>query len=63
MEPKPRPEEPHTVPCEVCLKEIPRSEALNAEAEDYVAHFCGLNCYRAWAASAEHRQPSPAKKP
>jgi hypothetical protein len=63
MEPKPRPEEPLTVPCEVCLKEIPRSEALNAEAEDYVAHFCGLDCYRAWAADAEQRRPAPAKKP
>ena len=63
MEPKPRPEEPVIVPCEVCLKEIPRSEALNAEAEDYVAHFCGLDCYRAWAANAAHRQPAPAKKP
>jgi hypothetical protein len=58
MEPKPRPEEPHTVPCEVCFKEIPPSEA-----QDYVAHFCGLDCYRAWVASAEHRQSAPAQKP
>jgi hypothetical protein len=63
MEPKPRPEEPRMVPCEVCLKEIPRSEAVNAEAEDYVAHFCGLDCYRAWAANGGRGQPVPTKTP
>ena len=60
MEPRPKPEEPQTVPCEVCLKEIPRSEALSAEATEYVVHFCGLDCYRAWAANAERRQPPSA---
>lgn len=37
------------VACDVCLREIPQSEAINAEATDYVAHFCGLDCYRRWA--------------
>jgi hypothetical protein len=60
MEPRPKPEEPQTVACEVCLKEIPRSEALNAEAAEYVAHFCGLDCYRTWAADAEKQTPPPA---
>jgi hypothetical protein len=59
MEPKPKPEGPQTVSCEVCLKEIPRSEALNAEAVDYVAHFCGLDCYCAWVASAERSRRTP----
>jgi hypothetical protein len=36
------------VPCEVCLKEIPVSEAKIAEAADYVAYFCGLECYTRW---------------
>jgi len=62
MEPKPKPEEPPTIACEICLKEIPRSEALNAQAEDYVVHFCGLDCYRAWAANAENRWPPAQKK-
>ena len=60
MEPRPKPEEPQTVACEVCLKEIPPSEALNAEAADYVAHFCGLDCYRTWVAYAERREAPPA---
>ena len=36
------------VPCEVCLKEIPRSEAKVDEANDYVVYFCGLDCYDKW---------------
>lgn len=36
------------VKCEVCLKEVPKSEAKIAEAQDYVMHFCGLDCYEKW---------------
>ena len=36
------------VSCEVCLNSIPVSEAKSEEATDYVAHFCGLNCYNQW---------------
>lgn len=36
--------------CEVCLKEIPVSEAKMAEADEYVYHFCGLDCYARWRA-------------
>lgn len=36
------------VPCETCLKLVPRSEAASAEARDYVAYFCGLECYEKW---------------
>ena len=36
------------VACDVCLKEIPRSEAKVEEASDYVVHFCGLECYDKW---------------
>jgi hypothetical protein len=38
------------VECEVCLKEIPVSEAKMDEAADYVHHFCGLECYAKWRA-------------
>lgn len=38
------------VSCEVCLKEVPRSEAAVPEATDYVAYFCGLACYQQWKA-------------
>jgi|GEM_PF-759887 len=36
------------VPCSVCMKEIPISEAIVSEAKDYVANFCGLTCYDKW---------------
>jgi len=36
------------VACEICLKEVPISEAIVPEATDYVAHFCGLACYQKW---------------
>ena len=46
-----------TVACEICLKEIPISEALNAEATDYVFHFCGTDCYAKWKEKGEkHRK-------
>jgi len=45
------------VECEICLKEIPVSEAKMDEAADYVHHFCGLECYAIWRA-----QELPEKK-
>lgn len=50
--------------CEVCLKEVPKSEAAMAEARDYVAYFCGLDCYQKWMdqRSAEEA-PKPAPPP
>lgn len=39
--------------CSVCKTEIPGSEAISAEASDYVAYFCGLECYAEW-----RQQPS-----
>jgi hypothetical protein len=36
------------VACEICLKEVPISEAKSEEATGYVLHFCGLECYTKW---------------
>lgn len=41
------------VACDVCLKEVPKSEATVPEATDYVAYFCGLDCYDRWKALQE----------
>ncbi|KAI3604136.1 hypothetical protein D8I24_2725 (plasmid) [Cupriavidus necator H850] len=30
------------------MKEVPKSEAIVPEACDYVAYFCGLECYAQW---------------
>lgn len=39
---------PEQIACEICLKEIPASEATSEEVEDYVVNFCGLECYAVW---------------
>jgi len=44
--------------CESCLKLVPRSEALSAAARDYVAYFCGRDCYDRW-----QRQRPPLAAP
>lgn len=43
-----KPPQDETVACEICLKEIPTSEAKSEEATDYVLHFCGIECYAKW---------------
>jgi hypothetical protein len=43
-----QPEDSVTVSCEVCLEQIPLSEAKMEEASDYVLYFCGLDCYKTW---------------
>ncbi|SEO47713.1 DUF3330 domain-containing protein [Nitrosovibrio sp. Nv6] len=48
-----QPSDPEKVPCKVCLKEIPLSEAMNEEAVDYVLYFCGLECYAKWEKQEE----------
>lgn len=44
------------VECAVCMKEIPRSAAKSAEAVDYVAYFCGLDCYQKWQQQREKKK-------
>lgn len=52
-------EEGDKVSCDVCRTEIPASVAVRAEGQDYVRHFCGLSCYRKWAAQANHPVDEP----
>jgi len=59
---KPEPVNVPNVKCEICLKEIPWSEAQCAEAEDYVLYFCGLDCYQEWAAKAGDRATAPGAR-
>jgi len=36
------------ITCSVCHREIPLSTAMWRESSDYVAYFCGLECYDQW---------------
>ena len=40
--------ESEKIACEVCLKDVPVTEAKSEEATDYFVHFCGLDCYDKW---------------
>jgi len=51
-----RPIDPQSVFCEVCLKTVPKSEALVTEARDGTAYFCGMGCYQRWHGE---REPPP----
>ncbi len=52
------------VNCEVCLKEIPADAVKVNDAQDYVHHFCGLDCLEAWQKQAGIRQQAgPEKRP
>lgn len=47
-----------SIACDVCMKEVPVTEAMVPEAVDYVMHFCGLECYEKW--STQHGKPDNA---
>ena len=34
--------------CAECMKEIPADTGHSADVDDYVQHFCGLDCFQAW---------------
>jgi hypothetical protein len=44
-----------SVRCAGCEREVPLSEAVVPEASDYVAYFCGLDCYDRWRIEAGRR--------
>ncbi len=50
------------VSCEVCLKEIPGDAVKTKDAQDYVRHFCGLECLDAWRKQAAIRQQAGPEK-
>jgi hypothetical protein len=52
-----KPTDSSLVACEVCLKQVPVSEATVPEATDYFVHFCGLECYEKWK-----KRPDAAKE-
>ena len=52
------PSDPQSAFCEVCLKPVPRSQALLSEGKDYVAFFCSAGCYDRW-----HGERAPGTPP
>ena len=56
-----KPLEVERVACEMCLKEVPKSEAAVPEAREYLVYFCGLDCYEKWKSQCDERN-NQAKK-
>lgn len=61
MEATDKPVEPGHIACEMCLKEVPLSEATIPEATDYFVHFCGLECYEKWKSQGAKPKDSTNK--
>jgi hypothetical protein len=55
------PEAASPVHCSACGREVPLSEAVVREASDYVAYFCGLDCYERWRTQAERSLAPPGR--
>jgi hypothetical protein len=47
------------IACQVCKKLIPKAAALHAEGEEYVLHFCNIECLDYWK---DHKEED-AEKP
>jgi hypothetical protein len=42
--------------CDFCLKELPENNGIREEGQDYIAHFCGLECFEAWQQRHAHEK-------
>ena len=52
-----------TLNCAVCLKEVPADAISLTDAQDYVLHFCGLDCLETWRkeAALRRKQSGPGR--
>lgn len=53
MEMKPEDDTEELLNCEICMKEIPAESEEYLETDEYVRHFCGLECYSKWKHKGE----------
>jgi len=44
----PAPADMGYVTCHECATDVPAEKAVKSEAQDYVRHFCGLECFGRW---------------
>ena len=57
---KKKSEEP-SLSCSICLKDISHEEGETYEVDDYVHHFCGLDCYSEWQRKKAEDAPEAKK--
>lgn len=52
--------EEEKISCHVCKKIIPKAAAMHAEGEEYVLHFCNIECLDFW--KKQERKKSEKEK-
>lgn len=50
------------ISCAVCMKEIPGDVEHTIEGQEYVQHFCGLECYQKWHEKHEQEHGAEERK-
>lgn len=49
--------------CETCLHDIPADSVKVTDTQDYVHHFCGLDCLEKWQKQAQTRASAQPEEP
>jgi len=52
-------EQEEKIACHVCKTMIPKATALHAEGEEYVLHFCSIECMDYWKKEKEKQGKEP----
>lgn len=52
--------DPQSVFCDVCLKSVPKSDALVDEGRDGTVYFCSASCYGRWRGERAPVRPAPS---
>lgn len=50
------------ISCHVCKKIIPRAAALHSEGEEYVLHFCDIECLDYWKKKDKEKSDKETKE-
>jgi len=49
------------IACHVCKTMIPKATAVHAEGEEYVLHFCNLDCLDYWKKEKKEKETETKK--
>lgn len=49
-------EDTEKISCHVCKKIIPKAAALHSEGQEYVLHFCNVECMDYWKKDKEGKK-------
>lgn len=49
------------IACHVCKTMIPKAAAIHAEGEEYVLHFCNIDCLDYWKKQEKKKTAEPEK--